>query len=198
MPSPLPESSPARAARKSGPRTKLAPRFFLANGNRPGACLRGDGGRRSGDPRCIISRHRLAVRGDAGLSRYADREPAHRRPRIKPLYETGCRAKIPEERSLVQRFPTPSWPVSAKVEPLARALKPFSNVLINGNASGISGAASEAANPPVVEQDAARPPNLQSVSPVFSREQIGDQSTRAPFASAILFSRIPDFGAGVG
>ena len=46
-----------------------------------GGAAQGDGGRRSGDPRGL-PRHRLAVRGDAGLSRHADRDA---RPARRPL-----------------------------------------------------------------------------------------------------------------
>ena len=76
-------------------RRPRAPRRGLVVRHRIGGAAQGDGRRRSRDTRGV-SRYRMAVRGDAGLSRHADR---HARPARRPFDQAAgsrrCRARIP-------------------------------------------------------------------------------------------------------
>ena len=91
----LRDASPAGGDRDglAGRRPRASRRGLVVR-HRIGGAAQGDGRCRSRDTRGV-SRYRLAVRGDAGLSRHADRDarPA-RRPFDQAAWKRRCRARI--------------------------------------------------------------------------------------------------------
>ena len=144
-------ASPAeRHRRRARTRRPRAAGAGVVVRHRIGGAAQGDGRRRSRDPR-DLSRYRLAVRGDAGLSRHPDRDARACATSARSSRSRRTLAREDPDRELWFSDPDACCRIR-KVEPLARALKPFGG-WINGRKRFQGGLRAAIA---VVEADGAR------------------------------------------
>ena len=133
----------------AGRRPRASGRRFIVR-HRIGGAAQGDGRRRSGDTG-DLSRHRMAVRGDAGLSRHPDRDAGLARcPFDQAAGSRRCRARI---RIANCGFPIPMPAAGSAKSSRWRAR--WRRSTPGSTAASVSRAALRA-EIPVVEDDGAR------------------------------------------